>query len=222
MDGFPLLSLQPPGKECPHKPHRPRPSWRNHLAYGEPLCWPHLHSSHSTRLQSGDSTRRVGGQRGHIGRVVLPLSLSRLTTQPFADAVHLPLQIDSRLVEPDFGYGEGLIDQEMYERFPKARAAFMQDPAANFLPGGDDPVHAAQRGTEALRDIASFAEPGSRVLVVAHNTLLRIVLCELLQIPISRYRSTFPKLANGTLTEIYFDSGHTSLLSFNSPILAST
>jgi hypothetical protein len=68
---LPLLSLQPPGKECPHKPHRPRPSWRNHLACGEPLCWPHRHSSHSPRLQSGDSTRRVGGQRGHIGRVVL-------------------------------------------------------------------------------------------------------------------------------------------------------
>lgn len=151
-----------------------------------------------------------------------PLSRSRLTARPSADATHLPLQIDARLVELDFGCCEGLTDQEMHERFPEARAAFIQDPTANFLPGGEDPVHAAQRGVEALRDIASFAGPDSRVLVVAHNTLLRIVLCELLQIPISRYRSTFPKLANDTLTEISLDSEHTSLLSFNSPISAPT
>jgi probable phosphoglycerate mutase len=151
-----------------------------------------------------------------------PLSRSRLTAQPSADAVHLPLQIDARLVELDFGCGEGLTDQEMHERFPGARAAFLEDPAANFLPGGEDPIHAAQRGVEAVYDIASSASLHSRVLVVAHNTLLRIVLCELLQIPISRYRSTFPTLANGTLTEISLNSGHTSLLSFNAPLPAST
>lgn len=72
----------------------------------------------------------------------------------------MPLQIDSRLLELDFGQGEGLTDQEQRERFPDARAAFVQDPAANFLPGGEDPVHAARRGTEALHHIASRPQRG--------------------------------------------------------------
>ncbi len=146
------------------------------------------------------------------------LTRARLTAQPAAEAAGVPLQIDSRLLELDFGQGEGLTDQEQRERFPDARAAFVQDPAANFLPGGEDPVHAAQRGTEALHHIASVSGPDARTLVVAHSTLIRIVLCQLLHIPIPRYRDAFPNLANGTLTEIDLKSGHTSLLCFNLPL----
>jgi probable phosphoglycerate mutase len=147
-----------------------------------------------------------------------PLSRSRLTAQPAADAAHLPLQVDARLTELDFGCGEGLTDREMRERFPEARAAFVQDPAANFLPGGENPILAAQRGAAALRDIASIVASDARVLAVAHNTLIRILLCDLLQIPISRYRTAFPTLANGTLTEICLTSGSAGLLSFNLPV----
>lgn len=146
-----------------------------------------------------------------------PLSRARLTAQPAAEAAHVPLQIDDRLIEVDFGQAEGLTGKEMHERFPEARASFLKDPVVNPLPGGENPVRAARLGARALRTIASSGADKTRVLVVAHNTLLRLVLCELLHIPLSLYREVFPELANGALTEIRIDGGSTSLLSFNLP-----
>lgn len=147
-----------------------------------------------------------------------PLSRAHLTARPAAEAAHVPLQIDDRLIEVDFGVGEGLTGQEMYQRFPEARAAFLKDPVLNPLPGSEDPVQAARRGAQALRNIASPVADEARILVVAHNTLLRLVLCELLRIPLSLYRETFPSLANGALTEIRIYGGSTSLLSLNLPL----
>jgi probable phosphoglycerate mutase len=150
-----------------------------------------------------------------------PLSRARLTAQPAADAAQVPLHIDECLIEMDFGAGEGLTGQEIHERFPQARAAFLEDPVRNPLPGSENPARAARRGAQALQNIASISGE-ARVLVVAHNTLLRLVLCELLQIPLSRYRETFPELANGALTELHINGGSTSLLSLNLPLSGTT
>ena len=44
--------------------------------------------------------------------------------------------------------------------------------------------------------------PGGTVLVVAHNTLLRLGLCVLIGLPVARYRHVFPRLDNAAVTEI--------------------
>jgi broad specificity phosphatase PhoE len=146
-----------------------------------------------------------------------PLSRAQLTARPAAEAVGLPLQTDARLIEVDFGRGEGMTDAEMKAAFPDERAAFLRDPAANPLPGSENAATAAERGAAALYAIAE-ASAGGRALVVAHNTLLRLVLCRLLSIPLGRYRTTFPQLANGTATEIGITAAGMSLLSFNAPL----
>lgn len=148
------------------------------------------------------------------------LSRAQITARPAAETAGLPLQVDERLNELHFGRGEGLTDAEMEREFPEARAAFKRDPAANPLPEGEDPRRAAERGVAALHDIAAAA-PEGRSLVVAHNTLIRLMLCQLLGIPLARYRTVFPRLSNGTLTEIAFSrqSGRAAaLLSFNAPL----
>lgn len=150
-----------------------------------------------------------------------PLSRARMTAQPAANILNLPLQLDKRLAELDFGRCEGLTDAEMKAQFPAERAAFKRNPVIHHLPGGEDPVLAAQRATAALVDIAA-ASPGGRILVVAHNTLIRLVLCKLLEIPLSRYRTVFPQLMNGTLTELSLSTSplNAALLSFNAPLSA--
>ena len=145
------------------------------------------------------------------------LSRAQLTALPAAEATGLPLQIDARLIEIDFGRGEGMTEAEMSQTFPEDRAAFLRDPAAHPLPGGEDPVEAAKRGVAVLHSIAA-ASDGGRVLVVAHNTLLRLVLCQLLGLPLGRYRTVFPHLANGAATEIGITRESVSLLSFNVPL----
>lgn len=145
------------------------------------------------------------------------LSRARMTAEPSAVITGLPLQTDARLVELDFGRGEGLTDAEMEAQFPAERAAFKLDPSNHHLPGGEHPEEAAERGLAALQQIAA-QNPEGRILVVAHNTLIRILLCSLLGLPLSRYRTVFPKLANGTLTEIEFSPKGVALLSFNRPL----
>ncbi len=146
-----------------------------------------------------------------------PLQRAWLTADPCAQSAGLPLRIDERLTELSFGWGEGLTAAEMEARFPAERAAFVLDPVACALPGGEDPVAASIRGVAALASIAGEA-PGGRSLVVAHSTLLRLVLCRLMEIPLARYRERFPHFANGALTEVELKAGRFSLLSFNVPI----
>jgi len=58
------------------------------------------------------------------------------------------------------------------------------------------------------------------VLVVAHNTLLRLGLCVLTGIPVARYRDVFPRLDNAALTEIALHpdpARPAALLSLNVP-----
>jgi probable phosphoglycerate mutase len=147
-----------------------------------------------------------------------PLSRARLTALPAAEAAALPLQINEQLIELDFGRGEGKTDAEMRMLFPEERASFMRDPVMHYLPDGEDPVHAANRGVAALHEIAKATGEGGRALIVAHNTLLRLVLCSLLKIPLERYRSSFPIFGSGTITEIAVNGKDVGLLSFNVPL----
>ena len=129
----------------------------------------------------------------------------------------LTAHVDPRLQELDFGQGEGLTRDEIEHSFPKAFAAFEADPAAHPLPGGENPRHAAERAIACLREIVG-THPNGRVLVVAHNTLIRLALCGLIGVPLSQYRSLFPSIINGALIEIRIDGGRTSLLRFNVPL----
>lgn len=147
------------------------------------------------------------------------LGRARETAAAVARTTGLEPHPDARLLELDFGQGEGRTTAEMHALFPEALAAFYDDPAANHLPGGEDPHRAVQRALDCLQEIAR-AHPDGRVLVVAHTTLLRLVLCGVLGLPLSTYRRVFPFVRNGAVTEIRLEPEHNraALLEFNNPI----
>ena len=147
-----------------------------------------------------------------------PLSRARETAAPAAHAAGLEVRIDERLREIDFGLLEGKTMAEAEELFPEEIRCFKADPVAYPMPGGEDPRQAVRRAKSALRDIA-LAHPAGRVLVVAHNTLIRLTLCSLLGIPLARYRKVFPTVRNGALTEIELADDEAALLQFNSPLI---
>ncbi|MCF1598010.1 histidine phosphatase family protein [Streptomyces muensis] len=146
-----------------------------------------------------------------------PLSRAVVTADPACRALGITPHREPDLRECDFGVLEGRTLAEFEAENPEAAQAFRTDPVAHPFPGAEDPSAAAERGAAALRRIAA-AHPGDRVLVVAHNTLLRLVLCTLLSIPPGRYRSVFPRLHNAAISELLVKSdGSTSLLSLNVP-----
>ncbi len=156
---------------------------------------------------------------GDISQVyVSPLGRAQTTARPVAAALGLSPVIDNRLRELDFGEGEGLTSREMRERFPQQYDDFCRNPVEHHLPGGEDPRAAIARGRGALDAIAAETDSRARVLVVTHNTLIRLLLCDLLGIPPCRYRQVFPSLGNVSMTEIVHDEKATALLHFNSPI----
>jgi probable phosphoglycerate mutase len=145
-----------------------------------------------------------------------PLSRARETAASAARTTGLEPRIDERLREIDFGQIEGKTMVEAEQLFPEEIRRFRTDPATYPMPGGEDPLQAARRGVSALRHIASEHRSG-RVLVVAHNTLIRLTLCSLLGIPLASYRTVFPVVRNGALTEIGLEGEKTALLQYNSP-----
>ena len=146
-----------------------------------------------------------------------PLSRCQLTAAPTALATGLPVTIDDRLREVDFGLLDGMTASEAHALYPEMMEAFWQDPVANHFPGGEPPGDAVERAVSALREIA-HATPDGRTLVVAHSTLIRLILCHVLGASLSAYRTNFPLLDNCALTTLRIKEDRLGLMGYNVPI----
>lgn len=165
--------------------------------------------------------------RGVDAVVVSPVRRARETAAPVAAALGVDVSVVEDLREVRFGLVEGRTLDEVAREEPDGAAmvaGFRADPVAHPFPGAEPVTDAADRGVRALRAIASGTvavdAPGARVLVVAHSTLLRLALCELLGVPVARYRHVFPRLDNAAVTEIRLDpdpARPAALLSLNVP-----
>lgn len=136
--------------------------------------------------------------------VVATSDLSRAveTGDAAAKLLSVDLVIDARLREVHFGAGEGRTRAEMAELFPEQLAAFVATPASTPLPGGEPGTVAVARGLDALAELTQVAGAHGNVLVVAHSTLIRLVLCRVLGLPLDEYRRRFPALANTAVTTV--------------------
>jgi probable phosphoglycerate mutase len=167
-----------------------------------------------------DQAQRLGvwaGAAGLVGIWTSDLSRARRTAAACAEATDAPLAVDVRLRELDFGAAEGLTRREIEQRFPGVAESFARDPVGHHLPGGEDPVQAARRFVECLREITT-RHPDGPVLVVSHSTVLRLALCSLIGVPLSEYRRLFPSVGNCALTQIRLQRDEVALLQFNAPI----
>lgn len=161
------------------------------------------------------------------GIVASPLSRARLSAEPAAQAAGLPLRIDARLVEIDFGAGEGMSPGELAATYPDDWSGFERRPARHPLPGGEPGVDGVARAMPVLEELATeFPKPDDRVLVVFHATLMRLLVCELVGIDPDHYRDVFPVVDGCALLTLEFPwrgespgAGPARLLGFNVPPL---
>lgn len=166
---------------------------------------------------------RLAGWAKHAGFDVIrasPLVRARETADVVARATGLPAHADERLAELDYGQAEGLTSAEMTERFGGARQAFVRDPVAHHLPGGEDPRHAVERMMACLTALAED-HPDGRALLVGHGTINRLVLCHLLGLPLRHYRRHFPVVRNCGVTTVRWngtdDPAAVALIEYNTP-----
>ncbi|TCC59396.1 histidine phosphatase family protein [Kribbella pittospori] len=142
-----------------------------------------------------------------------PMLRARQTIAPLAEALGLEPTVDARLREVDFGSAEGKMLSELP---PVVAKAFELDPVKDHFPGGEDPAEAADRVHEVFHQIGKQHE-GGRVLVLAHNTLIRLLVCRVLGLPLSEYRRLLPALGPAALVRFRWQDGTVGLEAYNVP-----
>jgi probable phosphoglycerate mutase len=116
-----------------------------------------------------------------------PLGRTIATAIPAAAARGLSPQLVPDLRELDFGAWEGRARAEV-ERDDAARwQSWIDDPATVAPEGGETGETVARRATPALLRLAAD-HPGETLLVLAHKTVNRLIICHLLGLPIRSYR----------------------------------
>ncbi len=142
-----------------------------------------------------------------------PLGRARLTAEPAAEVRGLQPQTDERLRELDFGRWEGRTFSEIRDEGPESVERF-EESAEHGFPGGEPLEEGADRVLEVFADLHR-SHAGKTVLVVAHNTLLRLALCRMLGIELGQYRRLMPRVVNGAVSEVRFGERGGALYSFN-------
>ncbi len=124
------------------------------------------------------------------------------------------VRVDPRLLEMDYGAWEGLTYRQIEERDDVRRRAWEHDPAVLRCPGGESGNDVAARAGAFLVDLLEehVARRGPDdtaerpVLVVAHSTLNRILICVALGLPIREFRERFTQ-GQVNVTVLRFEHG---------------
>lgn len=152
-------------------------------------------------LAQADQLADWAARHPHDVLACSPLRRARQTAAPVAAALGVPAEVVPGLREMDFGVAEGATLAELRLRDPAAAEAFLADPLRYPFPGAEPPEAVAERVLGGLRELLA-RHPGASVLVVGHNTALRLALCGWLGIPLRHYRDVLPRLDNTAITRL--------------------
>lgn len=141
-----------------------------------------------------------------------PLSRAALMARAIAEATGCEVELRDELIELDVGDTEGITFAEMRERFPE----FMKDWASA------DPTNVRMPGGESLLDLAARTSvlvdelhrlDGQTIVAVAHNFVIKVLLCQLLDLPLSNFRRFQIDLAS--VSALSLRDGRAAVLSLN-------
>jgi alpha-ribazole phosphatase len=116
--------------------------------------------------------------------------------QDYSRRQAMPLEIDARLVELDFGLWEGKTAEELMKSDAAALQDFWQDPERHPPPDGESMANFSARVLQAWRDIG-LEHHGQRVLLISHGGVIRRLLCHARGLPLKQLLTL--DVAHGTL-----------------------
>ncbi len=127
----------------------------------------------------------------------------------FAESLELPLTVDARFREMDFGDWEGQSTEEVWNADRRALTAFWEDPTANPAPGGEPWAAMCARTSEAFEEIGRAAQ-GERLLLLTHAGVMRSLLVTQLGLPFaSAWKVALPTAAILEMTA-HHDPNHST------------
>ncbi|MES9844994.1 MAG: alpha-ribazole phosphatase [Candidatus Sedimenticola sp. PURPLELP] len=113
-----------------------------------------------------------------------PLTRCFRFAQELSEKLDLTLSTEERLREIGFGEWEGRLPSELYEQHPEAVSNFWRDPVKHTPPGAESLETFKTRVDEAWKDILK-GHQGEHLLVVAHGGVNRLIIAQILGIPLS-------------------------------------
>jgi broad specificity phosphatase PhoE len=141
-----------------------------------------------------------------------PLRRAAETAEPAANALGLRVQTIDALREIDFGEWEGLTFAEARERDAAHWARRQDDPYGVSPPRGETYRELVARVLPAFRDLFE-RHAGDTVAVFAHKSVIRVLVTDVLSMPVSYYRRI--ELDPGALCIVRAHDGHREVLSVN-------
>jgi probable phosphoglycerate mutase len=117
-----------------------------------------------------------------------PKQRARATAEPTARAARLTPVVADGLREIGYGRWEGMHESDLRVKEAAAFHAWHADPALQSPPGGENAFAIAARAMPVFADILRD-HPTGQVMVVSHKATIRIIVCALMGIPLSRFRS---------------------------------
>jgi broad specificity phosphatase PhoE len=108
-----------------------------------------------------------------------PLSRSRETAQPVAEAHGLPVRVEERLTDMSYGEWEGRQQEEVKREYPELYRTWVEAPQTFRPPGGERLSDVAARAWPAMGEIGR-QHRGGRVAIVTHRVVCKLLLCSAL------------------------------------------
>ena len=131
----------------------------------------------SRRLRSYLQTKQIS--RVYVSEYVRTLQ----TVAGFARRSRIAPVVDPRLNEIDVGLIEGMSEESIQSEYPDMWKAYSQRTSDFRFPGGETGLEAGHRVSSFLED--QRGQSGNAV-AVAHDGIIRVLLCYLLRIPVYR------------------------------------
>jgi len=162
--------------------------------------------------QAEATARRIEASWTPAALYASPLSRCRATAEAIGRPFGLTPTPVPGLVDIDYGDWQGLTPDEARSKWPEPLDTWYRAPHWAAIPGGESLQDVLARIVAALRDV-NGRHPRDTVVVVAHDSVNRIILLHALDLPLSRYR----RLGQdpGAINEIDFSEGEFAVRSVN-------
>jgi broad specificity phosphatase PhoE len=126
----------------------------------------------------------------------------------------IPWEQDPGFDELDWGDNEGReATREMKEEFYQLTKNWMEGNLTLKFPGGENPIEVNERQKNVIQKLLAEHDQLNKVLICMHGRALRLLLCELLQQPLSNM-DNFPH-SNVSLYRLKYFNGQFEMLDFN-------
>jgi broad specificity phosphatase PhoE len=133
----------------------------------------------STEQEAGDAAAASGLNAVYCSDLSRAVRSAEIVAEPYG---LVPMKVPE-LRERSFGVWEGMTFTEIKERFPGEFEAWAENPLTHSPVGGESTLEVKQRVVKALDEILN-RHMGGNIAVVAHGGVNRILVCDILGVPL--------------------------------------